>query len=992
MSGAGIRRVAEKETPIPHVPFRRAVMNRGSLMRLLRSVGVTETARGSDVSTKYLRVLCFALLLAARQAPAAAQGTFTLFGSRNHPELTWSIYDTEHFRVVYSDGLAEVAKRAGSIAEQAYDIQRQTLSLAFRGRHHIFISDRDQIPNAGTSPFGYTFIYVNPARYLTLFSSSTGWLEEVIPHELVHALIFENTRGWLEVVLPLAGGSVPRDIHEGMAQFYGGETWGVERGDRYLNLLIRNGETRPRPLAIDAGLGEYALGFAKLKWLRQTVSDQEIGTIFARGDGHARFRFGKAFSRVTGRAYADVEKEWRQAMNVYYNWRAGTAEPTQRLGPTLEEAEADYLLVVKRSPHGEGLAFSGVKRLQSPDFALYYHDYNTRRLKRLAEKNIRDNFSFDPGGRRIAFTRWHYGTHGDIIADIYLVDVRTGEETRVTEDMRALEPLFVGAEELVFVKQDGLVSNFYRLSLADGATLEKLTGFSNERHFADLSVSGDGRYVLAAYVHPEAKSQGIVMLDLATKTVVEKPQSAIIRFPLFAPHTNNEILFTSEEGGVLNVYRLDVNNGTRTTVTRQADSVLVTDWREEGRAIGIRQFDVERNEAFALDPYRLARDFPAELQPHYSKWLETEPGTKMAFDNREAPGQFRGSFHSLSTFRPLGVIPALAMIKNRPAIGLVALAADMPGSHLLSADVLSDFRSGSRLNGGVRYLNRTSDADIAAQAGYRDVTTFSFYGKDDLYEGIWSARLELSLKWPLDARYGTHRLHLGAAAENSEVLSQPGTTAADVQPVFTEPAQDYRLWSVFAAYRFSEVRPHVSFPIDATGSAVSYEYNRSLAGSDFSFHTLRLSAYRLQAAAQGRIKLFASATLEGQVGAAPAQLRLGMAKYGSGNSLLRYSSQIHVRGGEQYLPGNRQFTTTMELRLPVLDLLEPFAFLDVFRAWGEGASVASEHNTLLAAGGGLRLPPVLGSSLEMGWARQISGAPRHDWRFYVTVQRVLPFE
>ena len=912
--------------------------------------------------------------------PVAAQGTFNLFGSQSHPELTWSIYDTEHFRVVFSDGLADVARRAGSIAEQAYAIQQQNLGLALKRRYYIFLSDRDQIPNAGTVPFGYTFIYVNPARYLTLFSSSAGWLEQVIPHELVHALLYENTRGWLNFFLPFAGGSVPREIHEGMAQLYGGEHWGVERGDRYLNLLIRNYQTSPNPLAIDAGPGMYAGGFAKVKWFRQTLSDQQIGQIFASEHRRARFNFGRAFKRVTGRAYEDVEKDWKRAINVYYNWREATAERSEDLGPTLKDIEADHLLVLKRSPQGEGIAFSGVRRRQDPDYALYYWDSHDRRLTRLAEKNIRDNFSFDPSGRRIAFTRWHFGRHGDIVADIYLVDVHTGKETALTENLRALEPLFVGTDELVFVKQDGLVSNLYRLSLAAGATPEQLSDFSDEWHFADLSVSADGRYVLAAFVHPHEKRQGILLFDLTTKAYVEKSQPAICRFPLFAPHNSHEVLFTSEEDGVLNAYRLDLDTGLRRTVTRQSNSVLITDWREEKRAIGIRQIDDEKNEAFALDPYREPQSFPANLQPYYRNWQETEPGTKMVIEDKEVAGQVGGTFHNLSTFRPLGISPSLALIKNRMAVGLLGVAGDMPGKHLLSADVVSDFKANSKLNFAVSYLNRTTVFDIAAECGYHDVTAYYFYGKEDLFEGIWSARLDVSLGRTQDAHYGAHRLHFGVAAAQSKILSAPA-----------EPAQGYRMGSLFADYRFSQVRPYEVFPDDGKGVAVSYQYDGSLASHEFSYQTLELSAYELQPFAQGRVSLFASAGLAGQFGTAPAQNRLGMAKYSSRNSLLSYSKQVYVRGGEQYLPGDRQLTATMELRLPALDRLELVSFADVSRLWGAGSNLASEDKNVLAGGFGLRLPPVLGSGLELGWARQLSGASPHDSRFYLMVRRILPF-
>lgn len=922
-----------------------------------------------------------AFVMLATALPAAAQGTFSLLGGRNHPELTWSVYDTEHFRLVYSDGLAEVARRAGSIAEQAYAIQKQNLGLSFPRRYYLFLSDRDQIPNAATTSFGYAFIYVNPARYLTLFSNASGWLEQVIPHELVHALLFENTRGWLSFVVPGAGGQVPREIHEGMAQLYGGEPWGPERGDRYLNLLVRNYRTRPSPLAIDAGAGTYAAGFAKIKWLRQTMSDQQIGQIFASQPHRARFSFGESFERVAGRDYDDVETEWRRAINVYYNWREGTAERTESLGPALDQVSADQLLVVKRSPRGQGTAFSGVLRRQNPNYALYYHAGGDSRITRLAEKNLRDNFSFDRDGNRIAFSRWHYGARGDLLADIALVDLRTGAESTVTRDLRALDPVFVGSQELVFIKQDGLISNLYRLSLDAGATPEPLTSFTTEWHFADLSVSPDGRTVAAAYVAPREKRQGIFLFDLQTRTHAERPQPAICRFPLFAPHGSAEILFTSEEGGVRNVHRLDLNSGVKTTVTQQANSVLITDWPDEHTALGIRQVDDEP-EAFTLDPYRRPQSFPAVLQDYYAAWQAAAPAAAMTIDDREVAGEDRGRFRGLSTFRPLGLIPNLALIKDRLAVGVQALAADMPGKHLASVDLLTDLRS-ARPNFGLNYVNRTTRFDIAAQAGYRDVTTYYFYGTEDLYERIWSARSNLSFNWDHDRHYGAHRVNVGVGAARSELLAAPDGLLPP-----SAPARDYRLATVSAGYQYSRVQPYTVFPESGHWLAIDYQHDRSIGSQEFSSQTASVGAARLQPVIGHRINLLASVHAAAQSGRVPPQNRLGMAKYSSGNSLLAYSKQIYVRGGKAYLPGDRLVSATLEARVPS-DLLELVPFIDVARVFGEGSVAANGERHPAAAGFGVRLPPVVGSAVEIGWSRPLNG-PSRGGRFYVTVQRVAP--
>ena len=105
----------------------------------------------------------------------------------------------------------------------------------------------------------------------------------------------------------------------------------------------------------------------------------------------------------------------------------------------------------------------------------------------------------------------------------------------------------------------------------------------------------------------------------------------------------------------------------------------------------------------------------------------------------------------------------------------------------------------------------------------------------------------------------------------------------------------------------------------------------------------------------------------------------------SGNSLLSYSKQVYVRGGTQYLLGNRLLTGTMEVRVPS-DLLELVSFVDVSRVWGAGSNLASEDQNQLAAGGDL-FPISKALSLgddgvtyarrpESRWPRHSPAAPR----------------
>jgi len=923
-----------------------------------------------------------------------AQGTYNLFNNQNHPELNWSVYETDHFRIVFSDGLEETAKRAGSVAEQAYAIHQKNLGLAFKKKYHIFISDMDEITNGGTSPFGYMFIWVNPSDFLTTFTGTDGWLEKVIAHEMVHALIFENAKGWLDALLPLSSLFVGLEIHEGMAQFYAGEKWGVERGDRYLNQGVRNNSILPNPLDLDFGGLTYARGFAKVKWLRQTITDEQWGKIFSRENAGAFFNFKKSFKKVVGRSYSDLEKEWKKAIDVYFNWRESVSERTETMGAKLEKVPGEQFLAIKASPDGKSYAFTGMKSLESRSFDLYIWEKGKSKARRLAQKNIHANFSFDPQGGRIVFSRSHYGKNGSLISDLYVVDVRTAKEKTLTRDFRAMEPVFVDEDRIVFIRQEGLVCNFYMCRAEGGSRPEKLTGFKSEMYFSDLSVSRSGKKVAASFLDPSRKKCGLVVLDVETKTLDEKIMPDLCRFPLFSPENPEEVLFTSQEDDVPNVFRLNLRTGEKEPVTHQSNYLFVTDWTDKGTAFGIRQTQRQSNEIFMLDPYRKPQMFSGTLQDYYAKWKDTQPSTPMAVESKDMPGRFRGAFHSLSTFRPLLVLPLPVLIKEKLSLALVGQAADMMGKNLLSAFIAFDFQKFADTNYGLSFLNRSTIFDMSADVGYGDVTTYRFLNGKNLYEGVTSASLQFSVPFSHAASYTKHRLSFDFGYEKSAILNGPldSNTGAGESTDRSEPARPYRIGDVGFAYNLKNIQPYLFFPAQGYGAAVAYRFHQSFSGGEFSYHYFHLSSFKLQPLLENALTLSVAADVQAVSGRTPPQNRLGMAKYYTTNGFLAYSDQIYIRGGDRYFPGNRLLTASMEMHCPLpLGLADMVVFLDLARIWESGPSGWKNGKGLASYGVEMKLPSLLGSYVGLGVAQNISEQEPGKWKFYLTVKNLLPF-
>src|SRR5207253_663579 len=66
----------------------------------------------------------------------------------NHPELHWQEIETDHFRIVYHDGLDTIARKAAPVAEEVYRVVTTNLKTPVSKRIKIYLSDYDEIKNA----------------------------------------------------------------------------------------------------------------------------------------------------------------------------------------------------------------------------------------------------------------------------------------------------------------------------------------------------------------------------------------------------------------------------------------------------------------------------------------------------------------------------------------------------------------------------------------------------------------------------------------------------------------------------------------------------------------------------------------------------------------------------------------------------------------------------------------------------------------------------
>lgn len=150
------------------------------------------------------------------------------------PGQHWQQLRTQHFRILFPRGLDSTAYKAAHILENQYpDIQ--TLTGGSLSDFSVILNSYSDLSNGFVTPFDFrSEIVLSPQKGKVISPVNGGWLKNVLPHELTHALQFSHFDGFglgslIHIFSPdLARslhGAPPSGIQEGLAVYH--ESHGV---------------------------------------------------------------------------------------------------------------------------------------------------------------------------------------------------------------------------------------------------------------------------------------------------------------------------------------------------------------------------------------------------------------------------------------------------------------------------------------------------------------------------------------------------------------------------------------------------------------------------------------------------------------------------------------------------------------------------------------------------------------------------------------------
>ncbi len=634
-----------------------------------------------------VKITAFLFLFLLTGSSSFAQFYSTQYRPANQQ---WQYLSTPHFKLVYAAGNDSSAMEMGRILEQQYHSVQQLVGGGLSDFPVILNSYNDRSNGFVTPTHFRSEIELPPIKGKSLSPQTGSWLENVGPHELVHAMQFSNLGGinlpkFVSFFSPdLARsfhGALPPGALEGIAVHH--ETEGVApnggRGNHpyfynQFNAIFQSDDRwSMRQMVQDPVFTRpfnrhYLGGYEFTSWLQDMYGDdfkRELLDFFMDwpflGYGVAlRVKTGK----WPGRLYKDFVKEKENAID-------GREKPNN-----FTELDIPFSGKDIRRPKwlsDSTLIFYGSFYNARPGF--YRYNLSTGDVIRLFVTNTVEDFQYDLSEDRTEMIYSYYDVSAvydrTSLSDIVRYRFDTGERTQLTKKARVYAPRFddtgiialqskPASSALVSVENPGSATSVKELlSLGDHEITAAVPNPSNRN---EIAVIANKRGMQALWIADRMD----IRSDLKDPPAISFEGGGVFD-PVWHPQ-KERILFSSDFTGALQIYEFNRKEQTVRKVSGYALNAFEGEYHPEGDKIA---FVIQKNNERI--PAVLDRDdFDGEVIPD-NIWMPNQD--KRDFMNRpvvadsvvsESQTWESGTYRSgLKWLKPRAFLPVVEEISNR---------------------------------------------------------------------------------------------------------------------------------------------------------------------------------------------------------------------------------------------------------------------------------------------------------------------------------------
>ena len=698
---------------------------------------------------------------------------------------------TEHFDIHYHDPLALVARRVAAVAERAYATLTQLFGFepgVTPGQSHIQIvltDDSDDANGSATAlPFDTIRLYAEPPEDLSTLGDYDDWLSTIVSHEHTHILHLDQASGLPSILNAILGkvympnNVLPRWLIEGIAVWQ--ETERTSGGrlrssmwDMYLRMdALEDRFWRLDQVSTDAdrwphGEAAYLYGSFFVRFIADRYGRESIAAM-ARDYGSSILPYGinRLAERATGHTFTELWDEFLDERRAHYEEVRHDVDAIGRVDgiritTSAESTRAPRFLRDGRLLFARGDNWSRTR--------LMVVDPRTGTTSdTFARLNAGGEGAVHPDGSYVLFSRvdWYRDIYA--YADLFRRDLVTGDETRITQGLRAREPdISPDGRHVVFTTTRAGTAH---LMIADAEdiprTMRELVTQDRFELVYTPRFSPDGRSVTYSR-WTTGGYRDIAIVDIDTGRIDELTHDrALDTGPVFSPD-GRVVYFSSDRTGIANVYAYHLASGTTRQITNVVGGAYTPAVSPDGRTLvylGYTSWGFDLFRVDDLDPMGFR-----EAEPY----RDTRPAGSVTGEYLTTESD---AYDPLPTLYPRSYMVDLGQDAFGPQLGITTQGSDVVAQHAyalrlgfglmrgnLQVDASYTYqRSPLAISvSGFRYLNMAGGLQVAGtdrtwvQDQYGGTADLSYtfprsFRSDTIslsYAGTYTARAE---PWPYE--------------------------------------------------------------------------------------------------------------------------------------------------------------------------------------------------------------------------------------------------
>jgi Tol biopolymer transport system component len=605
------------------------------------------------------------------------------------PTLVWRTIETPHFRIHYHQPLALLARRTAAVAERAHTTLATVLGFEPTGRVELVLTDESDSANGSATALPYDTIrlYAEAPDDLSPLADYDDWITMLATHEHTHILHLDQATGIASVINAVLGKVYmpnhvsPRWFLEGLAvwaetQFTSGGRLRSTQWDMYL----RMDALEDRFWSLDQvtnqadrwphGNAQYLYGSFFVDFIAQRHGREALAEMVRDyGDSILPYGLNRIAQRATG---FTIEELWDQFL-------------TSR-----REAARATLLRIETEGRVEGTRLTHHGELaRAPRFLhdgrLMYMRGDARSRSRIvtvnAEGNSEEEFARVNSGGEAAVS--HDGNvvvysrveaHRDIYfySDLFLRDLRSGGETRLTTGVRAREPdLAPDGETMAFTTSRAGTTHLFVANRHDvvGTMRELVLGPTFSQVYTPR-FSPDGRTLACSRWMPGG-FRDVVLVDVETGAIQELTHDRAIDSGPTWSADGRTVFFSSDRSGIANIYAYRLPTGRIEQITNVIHGAYQPAISSDGSRLVYVGYTSFGFDLFALD---LTTVHPREA----AAYIDMRPPSVRTDELFDAEST---AYDPLATLYPRSYMLGLAQDSWGPQIGITFGGTDVLNYH-----------------------------------------------------------------------------------------------------------------------------------------------------------------------------------------------------------------------------------------------------------------------------------------------------------------------